>query len=65
MYARVRVLVAQLYLTLWARQAPLSMEFSKQTEESESPFPSPGDLPDPGIKSSSPTLQVDFNNGEP
>ena len=33
-----------------ARQAPLSMEFSR----SGLPFPPPGDLPDPGIKSVSP-----------
>ena len=31
-------------------QAPLSMEFSKQEERSELPFPSPGDLPNPGMK---------------
>ena len=33
-----------------AYQAPLSMEFSKQEYWSEEPFPTPGDLPDPGIK---------------
>ena len=32
------------------RQTPLSMEFSKQENWSGLPFPSPGDLPDPGIK---------------
>ena len=39
-------------LTLWtvARQAPLSMEFSRQEYWSELPCPSPGDLPHPGIK---------------
>ena len=39
----------QLFATLWtvARQAPLSMEFSSW---SVLPFPSAGDLPDPGIK---------------
>ena len=31
-----------------SRQAPLSMEFSKQEYWSGLPFPSPGDLPDPG-----------------
>ena len=38
--------------TLWtaARQASLSMEFSRQEYYSELPFPSPGDLPDPGIE---------------
>ena len=33
-----------------AHQAPLSMEFSRQEYWSGLPFPSPGDLPDPGIK---------------
>jgi len=33
-----------------ACQAPISMEFSRQEYWSELPFPSPGDLPDPGIK---------------
>ena len=34
-----------------AHQAPLSMEFSRQEHwRSGLPFPSPGDLPDPGIK---------------
>ena len=40
-------------------QAPLSMEFSRQEYWSALPFPSPGDLPDPGIKLTSPALQVD------
>ena len=34
-------------------QAPLSMEFSRQEHWSGLPFPSPGDLPDPRIKSAS------------
>ena len=33
-----------------ACQVPLSMGFSKQEYWSELPFPTPGDLPDPGIK---------------
>ena len=37
-----------------ARQAPLSMGFSRQEYWSELPFPSPGDLPNPGIESASP-----------
>ena len=47
--------------TSWivAHQAPLSMGFSRQEYWSELPFPSPGDLPDPGIKLGSPALQVD------
>ena len=36
------------------------MEFSRQEYWSRKPFPSPGDLPDPGIKPVSPTLQADF-----
>ena len=31
--------------------APLSVRFSRQEQWSGLPFPSPGDLPDPGIKS--------------
>ena len=33
-----------------ARQALLSMEFSRQEYCSELPFPTPGDLPDPGME---------------
>ena len=39
--------------------APLSMEFSRQEYWSGLPFPSPGDLPDPGIEPRSPALQAD------
>ena len=46
-------------------QAPLSMGFSKQEYWSGLPFPSPGDLPDPGIKPGSPTLQADSVSSEP
>ena len=42
-----------------AYQAPLSMEFSRQEYWSGLPFPSPGDLPDPGIEPGFPTLQAD------
>ena len=47
--------------TLWtiAHQAPQSMGFSRQEYWSGLPFPSPGDLPDPGIKPRSPALQAD------
>ena len=41
------------------RQAPLSMRFSRQEYWSELPFLSPGDLPDPGVKPASSTLQTD------
>ena len=48
-------------VTPWtlARQAPLSMGFSRQEYWSGLPLPSPGDLPDPGIKPRCPTLQAD------
>ena len=39
-----------------AYQAPLSMGFSRQEYWSGLPFPSPGDLPDPGIEPWSPAL---------
>ena len=41
-----------------ARQTPLSVGFSRRDQWSELPFSIPGDLPDPGIKSTSPTLQA-------
>ena len=46
------------FATPWtvARQAPPSMGFPRQENWSGLPFPSPGDLPDPGIKSKSPAL---------
>ena len=40
--------------------APLSLEFSKQEYWSALSFPSPGDLPDPGIKPRSPALKADY-----
>ena len=57
-------LVTQLCLTLatpWtvACQAPLSMGFSRQEYWGGLPFPSPRDLPDPGIEPESPALQAD------
>ena len=42
-----------------ACQAPLSMGFSRQEYWSGLSFPSPGDLPDPGIEPGSPALQAD------
>ena len=44
--------LVQLFVTLWivACQAPLSMGFSRQEYWSRMPFPSPGDLPNTGIK---------------
>ena len=57
----------QLFVTPWtvAHQAPLSMGFSRQEYWSGLPFPSPGDLPNPGIKSGSPALQADSLPSEP
>ena len=54
----------RLFVTLWAvaRQAPLSMGFPRLEYWSGLPFPSPGDLSDPGIKPASPVspaLQAD------
>ena len=51
-------------MTPWtiAYEAPLSMEFSRQEYWTGLPFPTPGDLPDPGIKPvslASPALAVD------
>ena len=43
----------------------LSMEFSRQEYWSGVPFPSPGDLPDPGIESRCPALQADSLPSEP
>ena len=55
------------FATPWtgARQALLSMGFSRQEYCSGLPFPSPGDLPDPGIEPRSPALQVDSLQSEP
>ena len=57
----------QTFATPWtvAHQAPLSMGFSRQEYWIGLPFPSPGDLPDTGIKSESSTLQVDSLPSEP
>ena len=56
-----------LFVTPWtvAHQAPLSMGFSRWEYWSGSPFPSPGDLPNPGIEPRSPTLQADALTSEP
>ena len=53
--------------TLWtiAYQAPPSMGFSRQEYWSGLPFPSPGDLPNPGIEPGSPTLETDALTSEP
>ena len=68
MFLKVKSLsLVQLFATPWtvAYQAPPSMEFSGQECWSGLPFPSPGDLPDPGIKPGSPALQADALPSEP
>ena len=57
----------RLFVTSWAVacQAPLSMGFSRQEYWSGLPFPSLGDLPDPGFKPRSPALQADFSFNHP
>ena len=59
--SRVRI-----FVTPWtaAYQAPPSMGFSSQEYWNGLPFPSPGDLPDPGIEPRSPTLQTDALTSE-
>ena len=66
--AEVKLLnCVQLFGIPWtvAHQAPPSMGFSRQAYWSGLPFPSPGNLPDPGIKPRSPTLQADALTSEP
>ena len=48
-----------------AFQAPLSLEFSRKEYWSGLPFPSPGDLPNPGIRPRSCALQADSLLSEP
>ena len=57
----------RLFATPWtvAYQAPPSMGFSWQEYWSGLPFPSPGDLPDPGIEPRSPALGADALTSEP
>ena len=68
---KVKVKVTHLCPTLCdpidyiACQAPLSMEFSTQEYWSGLPFPSPGDLPDPGMDPGSPASQEDPLPSEP
>ena len=52
---------ADSFVSPWtvAPQASLSMDFSRQEYWSGLPFPSPGDLPDPGIEPASPALRAD------
>ena len=54
-------------MTPWTvvHKAPLSMGFSRQEHWSGLAFPSPGDLPNPGIEPGSPALQADALSSEP
>ena len=61
-YQKVKLLSrVRLFAIPWTvvYQASLSMGFSKQEYWSGVPFPTPGDLPDPGIEPRSPELQAD------
>ena len=62
-----RSVVSNSFATPWtvAHEAPLSMGFSRQEYWSGLPFLPPGDLPDPGIESMSPALQVNSLPVEP
>ena len=66
---KIKVLVTQSCQTLtpWAIacQAPMSIGFPRKEYLSEWPFPSPGDLPNPGIKPGSSALQADSLLSEP
>ena len=55
------------FVTPWttACQAPLSMGFPRQEYGRALPFPSPGDLPEPGIELGSLALQADSLPSEP
>ena len=68
MQVKVKLLIhLRLFATPWtvAYQAPQSMGFSRQEYWSGLPFPSQGELPDPGIESWSPALQADALPFEP
>ena len=67
MYACLVAKLCPTFVTPWtiAFQAPLSMEFPRQEHGSGLPFPSPGDLPDPGIEPESPALTGEFFTTEP
>ena len=59
--------MSDFFATPWtvARQAPLSMEFSRQEYWSGLPFTSPGDIPDPGVKPRFPAFQADSLLSDP
>ena len=64
---RSEVSRARLFVILWtvAYQVPLSMGFFRQEYWSGLPFPSPGELRNPGIEPRSPALQADALSSEP
>ena len=62
MLSRVQLFATPLTVAL---QAPPSMGFSRPEDWSGSPFPPPGDLPDPGIEPKSPALAGGFFTAEP
>ena len=57
----------QIFATSWtvASQAPLFLRFSRQEYWSGLPCPPAGDLPNPGIKPRTPTVQADSLQSEP
>ena len=57
--------VASDAVTPWTDCGPLSMGFSRQEYWSGLPFPSPGELPNPGLKPGSSALQADSLLSEP
>ena len=65
--SEVAQLCPTLFATPWtvAYQAPPSMGFSRQEYWSGLPFPSPGDLPDPGIEAGSLAFKADALTSEP
>ena len=64
-HAKLFLLCLTVTLMTVVRQAPLSMGFSRQEYWNGLPFPSPGDLPDPGIKPASPALADGLLPSEP
>ena len=61
-YTYDNIIHVLLFVTPWTIQ---SVEFSRPEYWRELPFPSPGDLPNPGIEPRSPTLQADSLSAEP
>ena len=64
---KVKVSHVWFFETSWTvtHHTPLFVGFSRQEYSSGLPFPSPGDLPDPGIKPRSSALQADTLTSEP